>query len=718
MSRRSRVGLTAVAVVLGLVIAAGGGTGYVGSVSAQDSVLVDSDITSDTTWESGTGPYRVVRSVEVAPDVTLTIEPGVTIEVAEDVNLTVEGNIEVAGAPGNPVVFTSSKTDPTPGSWGSLILSGPSSQATAIRHATVEYATNGIALEGSQRVFIDSVEIAHASEAGITGMGGSGFAPKGEIRIANADIHHNGYGIKGAEEEYTIRDSTIRDNAHSGVMLANVLDVVGLRITNTTVEGNDIGVNIESTVDEHNRGGLVDDIAITDSLIQDNAGLGLRVFGDRITNVHLEASEFSGNGGSGIHIQDTGLKSGSRSTLNITLASLTVTDNGDRGAIVDAAYSNLEDVSISESTFEGNGGTGLFVEADRTLADVSITAIDSRMNGQTGIEVSADHATGITVAQADVFANGAHGVHVHATNLTAIEVTDSLVSLNDGTGITVTGANPDYPTTISSTTVAGNGAGVVITDHAARITQSSIQHNDGIGVEFDEPGAQPHQLSQSDLFGNGLALHVPRKGGSIVADANNNYWGASSGPQHPSINPEGEGNPVNGSLDTVEFLDYASSPFGAVNDRPTASIELPDEPVQNDTQVTISGGSSSDDGSVEWYRFQINDSTDTGLTRASSLTHTFDTPGTYQVNLTVVDDQGVRSAEAVVNVSVTAGGQDGTDQTTTTQSNSGSNGGSNGGSGSNNTTSIDPGVTVPGFGIGAALVALLGAALLARRVTR
>lgn len=715
MFRGSGLRLGVVAVVLGLVLAAGGGTIFVGSVSAQGSVLVDSDITSDTTWESGSGPYRVVKSIEVGPDATLTIQPGVTIEVAEDVNITVEGNIEVAGSPSQPVVFTSSKTDPTPGSWGSLVLSGPSSQATAIRHATLEYATNGIALEGSQRVFIESVEIAHAAAAGINGLGGDGFAPRGEIRVAQSDIHDNGFGILGADEKFIIRDSTIRQNARAGIKLSNVLDVVGLRIANTTIAGNDIGVNLESSVDEHNRGGRVDDIAITESQIQDNAGLGLRMFGDRVTDIHLANSEFSGNGGSGIHIQDSGLKGGSRASLNISFVSVTADDNGDRGAVIDAAYSNLEDVEIADSRFDANAATGLVVEADRSLSDVHFSIVEARDNGGSGIEVSADQTSSVSLSSVSIFANVADGVAIHGTNISTIEVADSTVTRNGDIGLVVNGSNPDHPTTITGATVAGNGDGIFIAEHAARVTESSIQHNDGIGIEFNDTGPETSQLSQSDLFGNGVALEVPRTADSLVADANGNYWGASSGPYHASINPEGEGDQVNGSLETVEFLDYANSPFGEVHERPTASLSVPTEPVHNGTAITISASESSDDGAIEWYRFQINDSTDTGMIQQSSITHTFEQPGTYQINLSVIDDDGVPSAEeAVLNLSVANSNQDSTggEQTTTDGSNSGSNGGNGG---NQNTTTIDAGVTVPGFGIGAALLALLGAALLARR---
>jgi Ca2+-binding RTX toxin-like protein len=60
-------------------------------------------ISTDTTWATGQ-TVNLTEPVEIAPGVTLTIEPGVTVE-GDYYELTVFGNLLANGTPDNPIVF-------------------------------------------------------------------------------------------------------------------------------------------------------------------------------------------------------------------------------------------------------------------------------------------------------------------------------------------------------------------------------------------------------------------------------------------------------------------------------------------------------------------------------------------------------------------------------------------------------------------------------------
>jgi PGF-CTERM protein len=248
--------------------------------------------------------------------------------------------------------------------------------------------------------------------------------------------------------------------------------------------------------------------------------------------------------------------------------------------------------------------------------------------------------------------------------------------------------------------------------HAARLNQSQVEYNNVTGIRFVAGGAGPNTIATTDIYGNGQALNISEADGALIADVKNNYWGASSGPFHESINPEGEGNQITGGLDTVEFLPYAESPFGTPNERPVASFEGESRNVTAGTEVTFSAAPSSDDSQIRWYSFAFNNSSDTGLIQSPSVTRTFQYEGTYRVNLSVIDDRGVPSeTDATLTIRVNpAQSSDGT-----TKNNNNNNGGSNSGgqSGSSGTTTTE--TRVPGFGFGAALVALLATFVVGRR---
>ncbi|MEL6180337.1 MAG: PKD domain-containing protein [Myxococcota bacterium] len=63
-------------------------------------------------------------------------------------------------------------------------------------------------------------------------------------------------------------------------------------------------------------------------------------------------------------------------------------------------------------------------------------------------------------------------------------------------------------------------------------------------------------------------------------------------------------------------------------------------------QVTFDARESFDpDGSIAWYSFDFGDGSGSIRSREAVATHTWNSPGTYAVRVTVIDDQGGKTSE-------------------------------------------------------------------------
>ncbi len=75
---------------------------------APTDTIINSDITTDTTWTLAGSPYRITeRDASVKPGVTLTIEPGVTVWIEKNLKLYVDGGATIIakGTPTQPITF-------------------------------------------------------------------------------------------------------------------------------------------------------------------------------------------------------------------------------------------------------------------------------------------------------------------------------------------------------------------------------------------------------------------------------------------------------------------------------------------------------------------------------------------------------------------------------------------------------------------------------------
>jgi len=113
-----------------------------GNASAAGPTYVYTDITSDTNWTEDNSPYIVNQSISIAPGVTLTIEPNVTVMVDNGVGITIGGTLLAEGTSDQPITFTSNGSTSW-GAWDGLYFN-ESSTGSALDNVIIEYAFDPI----------------------------------------------------------------------------------------------------------------------------------------------------------------------------------------------------------------------------------------------------------------------------------------------------------------------------------------------------------------------------------------------------------------------------------------------------------------------------------------------------------------------------------------------------------------------------------------------
>jgi len=168
-----------------------------------------------------------------------------------------------------------------------------------------------------------------------------------------------------------------------------------------------------------------------------------------------------------------------------------------------------------------------------------------------------------------------------------------------------------------------------------------------------------------------------------------------------------------GETDTVR----RTVTVAAANDPPTPAFSLGAQRVAVGGTLSLDASASSDpDGRVASYSWHLGDGV---VATGETVEHAYAAPGTYNVTLVVVDDDGERRsiAKSVVvrNGSSTADGDDESDPDSATATPTTRATATGDSSDSADRPELDEWVETPGFGVAAALLALLAVGSLLRR---
>ena len=184
-------------------------------------------ITEDTLWTVEESPYIITTNILIKENVTLEIEPGVTVqfttpgEQPAGYYIRVDGILKAAGTKEKPILFTAQDTASP---WGCIAFTDTStgwdetaSAGSVLEYCIIEYA--GVTQKGEDEAFggaaiknfSASPLIANNTVRYSAGMGI--WASGGKQRILSNLIHDNTVGIALSSEGALIENNYIADNA-------------------------------------------------------------------------------------------------------------------------------------------------------------------------------------------------------------------------------------------------------------------------------------------------------------------------------------------------------------------------------------------------------------------------------------------------------------------------------------------------------------------------
>ena len=293
-------------------------------------VTVDSNISDDTTWESG-NVYLVTVNLTVGSNAVLTIEPGTIVKFGSGRSMTVNGSLTANGTESNMIVFTSDRDDsaggdsnddgdattPGPGNWGKIVIDSPGSE---ISHSIIRYGSagggNAGVLDLDAPVSLNDIFVTNNSGNGIySEVPQSGWTNVNTISNSSRGIFmrevalqmsggasslNGGTGIyfssTSSNQASILDDIEVTNNSSHGIHVQGSSNRSGNRIgelTNSVISGNSTGVLLEYS----DSGPQL----FQNNVIEDNSSHGITLHhGLNTEDVIFEGNTVSNNGQSGI----------------------------------------------------------------------------------------------------------------------------------------------------------------------------------------------------------------------------------------------------------------------------------------------------------------------------------------------------------------------------------------------------------------------------------
>ena len=379
------------------------------AVNAQTNV--SGGIFSNTTWTLANSPYIVTDTVVVFPNVTLTIEPGVTVKFADTQLLEIrQAKLIAAGTAADSITFTSNSLSPAPGIYSGIYLNGGTLTST-FNYCNFIYAVFGIKITVSDSVIVNNsnfnfdstglqfigIGIGSAQAAVIdnsifmnnanTGMNLQGLSSS-KINYCNfinnsyaglilkdlqsgamsLTMNHCNFSYNGAGLKWFLHSSVINNchfsNNTSGIQVTDYLshlDTYNNTAKNSVFDYNQTGFDgigftlIDSCTVIHNQTGINSGVTnrIKNSTIDSNSVTGINVLNDSVINCNIKYN------GVGIHIPGASVIIGNsieyNTAANISGASVSTTIKGNTIRYSNVGIDNITgNFLITENIIDNN----------------------------------------------------------------------------------------------------------------------------------------------------------------------------------------------------------------------------------------------------------------------------------------------------------------------------------------------------------------------------
>jgi len=267
-------------------------------------------ITQNSTWTMENSPYLVSCNLAVAKDVTLTIEPGVTVVVDSMKKITVDGTLTANGTEGEIIMFTNDGDDRFDQihvrSTGTFNLSYfiieeaktavyAENDSILITDGIINNCTNGIEITSSAYLKAENLIIQNNKNEG-TGIT-SGSDSKGIINGCVIEGHSSGIIVN--EGSFDITGNTVKNNMNTGISYNNSSDTNCLR--ENTIVYNGMGLSASNGIISNNvisfnsvDGAYINGADFSFNKVHNNGGYGVRGYSSKIS--YNQINNNTGNG--------------------------------------------------------------------------------------------------------------------------------------------------------------------------------------------------------------------------------------------------------------------------------------------------------------------------------------------------------------------------------------------------------------------------------------
>jgi len=352
--------------------------------------------------------------------------------------------------------------------------------------------------------------------------------------------------------------------------------------------------------------------------------------------IEISASEISNNkNGVILGIGNTVLKENTFEsceiaikTTHVNIYNVTIQSNKIQGnhwgILCDSVGGELRNFTIQNNELVSNTGGGILIEDVVYFGTVVIKGNYLHSNGDNAIrlsnwynwyqfgydgnlsvrdnQITSNEGWAISVymrgqMQAEIVNNAISqnegGVALHYEprdpDSSSFNISNNLIESNTGHGVNVLtsgyNANLAYEAEIYNNSILSNSIGVYIakSSHPIHITYNSIVNNSK-GIEINS-GSGGHVAEYNHIMENVQGIYVSYR---AAMKAEDNYWGHASGPYHESLNPEGQGNSVNGDGTDLDFIPFSPSPFWSIPESLVVSVSLTPVAVSSGGEISIS----------------------------------------------------------------------------------------------------------------------------------